>query len=270
MAEQAEDQLPPEGEGPQDAAPVEIEAAAVEGGEDAPQDSPRTPSDVEDLAREMGWAPQDQWRGNPEQWKDAKTFLKSTVEINRTLSKDVRGLRDTVDRLSRTSAVIADRAIADQRASLEQQFRDAVANGDEQGAFEASQALQRVEAPQQTDHLADFRQRNPWFDKDPEARAMCMAIGEVNKGKSPEEIFSLAEEAVRKRFPEHFQEAQPRQPQRAPVVSSPQSRSARPAPREKGPGDLPAEARRAGEDFVRRGRVKDLAEYARIYFEENA
>lgn len=267
MAEEPEDTLPPEGAEAQDAAPVESADAAPE------QDNPPTSSDVEDLAREMGWAPQDQWRGDPNQWKDAKTFLKSTVEINRTLSKDVRGLKDTVDRLSRTSARIAERAIEEERERLQQRLVDATANNDPQAAYEASAALSQLDRePAAVDNLTEFRQRNTWFDTDPEARAMCLAIGELHKGKPWEEVSRLAEEAVRKRFPEHFADntTPQRQQRAAPVVNSAQSRTARPAPREKGAADLPAEARRAGEDFVRRGRVKDLAEYARIYFEENA
>ena len=39
--------------------------------------------------------------------------------------------------------------------------------------------------------------------------------------------------------------------------------------RAKGIGDLPAEAKRAGEEFVRDGTFKDLAEYAREYWSQD-
>ncbi|RAK52125.1 hypothetical protein [Phenylobacterium deserti] len=275
MADEAEDNLPPEGAEAEELAPVESGAEQHVEGAVTPPESAQTPSEVEELAREMGWAPKDHWRGDPEQWKDAKTFLKTTVEINRTLSKDVRGLKDTVDRLSRTSARIAERAIAEERAALEQQFRDAVAAGDEEGAYEASQALQRATSVEPADDpLADFKTRNSWFGADEEATAYAASLGEIHKGKPIDEQCRLIEAAVRKRFPEHFASAEPKpepRPQpRAPLVSAPQTRSARPTPKEKGVADLPPEARKAGEDFVRRGRIGSLADYAKIYFEENA
>lgn len=274
MADEAEDNLPPEGEGAGELESQNQEAPAGAADEGEGEQSPPQGSEVEELAREMGWAPKDQWRGDANAWKDAKSFLKTTVEINRTLSKDVRGLKDQVERIGRTSAKIAERAIADDRDRLLNQLADATANNDPEGAYQASLALNRMDAPapgSANDPLGEFRERNEWFDTDPEARALCVAIGDMHKGKEPAEVMRLAEAAVRKRFPEHFDAApQPRQQQRAPAVNSPGSRTARPAPKERGVSDLPPEARKAGEDFVRRGRIGNLADYARIYFEENA
>lgn len=271
MAEEPEDTLPPEGAEAEALPPEQVDGGTPEGGDDPPETA--VSPDVEELAREMGWSTQDKWRGNPSDWKDAKTFLKTTVEINRTQSRELRELKGTVDRMARTTAAIADRHIREERERLEQRFTEATEAGDADAAWRAAQELQRVDAtPAATDPLADFKARNPWFEADPEARAYAHSIGEIHKGKDAAEVMRLAEEAVRKRFPEHFEGQTPaRQPARtAPLVNAPATRSARPAPRAKSAADLPTEARKAGEDFVRRGRVKDLAEYAKIYFEENA
>lgn len=267
MAETPEDDLPPEGAEAQDVAPE----SGAEGGEDNLAGS-AAPT-LEDLARDLGWKPEDEWKGPKDNWTDAATYLRSKVEKGERVYDELRTVKSTVDRISRTTAAITDRAVAEERERLSREFREAVEAGDAEGAFQASQALQRTNQPAtDADPLAEFRQRNKWFDEDEEAKAYAIAIGNqlYAKGIAGEQQVAKVEEAVRKRFPEHFDDKPQRPQQRAPVVSTTQSRAARPAPREKGPADLPPEAKRAGEDFVRRGRVKDLAEYARYYFEENA
>jgi hypothetical protein len=278
MAGEADDDDVLHAQGGEDTGASDDQTADTGADQAPPDDSSRTSSDtdpVADLAREMGWAPRDEWRGDPDQWKDAKTFLKTTVDINRNLSKDVRELRQTQAQLARTAATITERAVAEERERLTAQFREAVEAGDAEAAWKAGQQLNRVEQPNAdpADEVADFKARNIWFGKDDEATAYAVAHCQVlaNKGVSRAEQVRSAEEAVKKRFPELFQSDQPQrqQPKQQPAVNQP-ARASRPAPREKGVADLPPDARKAGEDFVRRGRIKSLADYAKVYFEENA
>jgi hypothetical protein len=58
---------------------------------------------VEQRASEMGWSPKEQWRGDPERWIDAETFVKRGEELmpilkanNRRLQEEVGGLRSTI------------------------------------------------------------------------------------------------------------------------------------------------------------------------------
>lgn len=274
MAEAAEDQG--EGIAPEDVVALE---GQDDGGQEAPnEDSPRTPSGVEDIARKMGWSPLENWRGPKDQWKDAETFLVSTVEINRTLSKDVRGLKDNLDRMSRTTAKIAERAIMDERAKIEARFHDAVDAGDGRAAYQAAQELERVNAPAQDapdPAIAEFVERNKWFNANEAATAVAMATADnlARVGASAKAQAEAAERAVRRDFPELFEEQeqpQRRETKRPAMVNAPDTRAARPTQRAKTAADLPIEARKAGEDFVRRGRIASLDAYAKVYFEENA
>lgn len=231
---------------------------------DADQGGSQTPSDIDALALEMGWAPKDQWRGNPDEWKDAKAFLKTTVDINRTLSKDVRELKQTTARMAKASAVVMERALAEQREDLEHRFAAAVANNDPRAARQAQKALDQLDAPgEAADHMAEFVARNPWYTKDEDAAAYAFAVCERNKDKPAEEQLRLAEEAVKKRFPEHFPEGKKPQP----AVNDPGSRIAE-RPKGKTFADLPRDAQAACLQFEKRG-VK-RAEYVKSYFEENA
>lgn len=267
MAEEAEDpheEIVEEGAlAPEEVADHELDAA--------PQD--QSPSDLETLAREMGWSPESEWRGPKDAWKDAKTFLKTTVDINRNLSKDVRDLRDTVDRMARTSASLADKAAKEAREQAIEEFNSAVASGDAEAALEASRKLDEVRSPQRDDAVSDFVTRNAaWYSRDEEATAYAQSVAQIwaNKGHDASRQVQEAEAAVRKRFPELFDEPGERQQtqRRSPPVVQGGQRTTGAAPRKKGIADLPPDARRAAEDYARRGRCT-VEEYAQVYFAEN-
>lgn len=272
MADEAEDlrdDLPPEPEGaPDDQAPP----PADEPGQDSPP--PQAPG-LEDLAREVGWKPEAEWKGDKSKWTPADEFLRHKAQKAERVSDEIRGVREQLDRLSRTSAAIAERAIAEERAKLQRQFEEAVGRGDANAAYRLGQQLDATQVPSDDPvrtGYESFVQRNPWFNDDSDARAYAIGVAELNKDKPPEEQFRLAEAAVRRKFPELFgdQQQAPARRQAAPLVNAPTSRASQSAPRARGVADLPREARDIGKDFVRRGRVSSLEDYAKMYWQENA
>ena len=58
------------------------------------------PSAVETEARQLGWVPQDQFRGDPNKWTDAETFVKRGKEQLPILSENNRRLKGDVTRLT--------------------------------------------------------------------------------------------------------------------------------------------------------------------------
>lgn len=266
MAEEAEDDVI---DAVDDAAPQE--GATVQ---DPPEgDSPQTPSEIDVLAQEMGWSPKDQWRGDPNDWKDAKTFLKTTVDINRTISREVRELKDTTSRMAKTSAAIAEREIRREREEIEARFNSAVAEQDTDAAWRASEDLRKLptaEGAATDPAVADFKARNGWFETDPAATAVAQAIAARlhAQGKTPAEQTRAAEDEVRRRFPELF-DAPARTPAKDPPnVNNPVSRTGRTTPKVKGFAELPRDAQAAAQDFLKRGRITSLADYAKDYWNE--
>lgn len=61
-------------------------AAGGAGGEGGAPD----PAAVEQRAREMGWAPKEQWRGNPDNWIDASTFVQRGEQVMPILQANLR------------------------------------------------------------------------------------------------------------------------------------------------------------------------------------
>ena len=271
MAEEADNALDIEGDG---AIAPEVEDLNAEG---SPSES-EAADKIESLARELGWKPAEEWRGDKTNWTPADEFIRHKVSKSDRLADDVRVVRDQMARMARTSAQITEREVQRAKKEAEERFRQAVEAGDVQAAQEASLEMSRVDSgaasANDDPEVAQFKARNPWFnptDPDNEASLYALSVAETRarRGASAAEQARAAEEAVRKRFPELFAQEQPIETgKKAPVVNAPQSRAARPAPKAKGYAELPRDAQVAAQDFLRRGRIKSLDDYAKTYWAE--
>ncbi len=250
-----------------DDAPEPIDAPEVEAPE--VETAPAEPT-VADLAAGMGWSPKDQWRGDPDKWKPAAEFLKNTVDINRTQSRELKAIKSQVERMAATSAAIVEQQVAERVAAAEARFNAAVEAGDPQAARAATREIDRLQATaRDADPEAVFAAENPWYGKDDDATAFAIGISNrlANQGKTVAEQLEAAQEGVRKRFPELFNDKPAAKA--PPAVNAPASRAASSSHREKGVNDLPMSARKAGETFVAKGLVPNLAAYAKVWHAEN-
>lgn len=268
MAVEAEDALGDERE--RDALPEEqgedSQPAAEQGGDT------QTSPEIEALARELGWTPLEEFKGDPSRWRDPREYIRRGQDITRSLSDKVRDLSEQARRMARTNGAILDRELKRERDQLERTFAKAVEENDVETAQEASQRLaklpEQAEPPVEDNAVSDFRSRNTWYERDGAATAVAQSVAAQlhAQGKSPAEQVAAAEAEVRRRFPELFPTREPAKA--APAVNAPQSRTSRTAPKVKGVAELPADARRAAEDLHKRRGVS-LDDYARIYWQEN-
>ena len=270
MAVEAEDALDHERE--RENAPEDqgegSQQAAEQGGDT------QTSPEIEALARELGWTPLDEFKGDPSRWRDPREYIKHGQDITRSLSDKVRDLSEQTRRMARTNGAILDRELKREREQLEQTFAKAVEDNDVETAHRTSQQLaklpEQAEGPVEDSAVTDFKSRNDWYERDAAATAVAQSVAAQlhAQGKSPTEQVQAAEAEVKRRFPELFK-GQTREPAKgAPTLNAPQSRTARMAPKQKGFAELPADARKAAEDLQKRRGVS-LDEYARIYWQEN-
>jgi len=243
--------------------------------EDVPvvDEQPAPAFDPETFASELGWSPQDKWRGDPEAWKPADEFLRETVTINKTQRRETKALKDELARISRATESIVERTRREERDKVSSEFRDAVEMGDFARAEQATAKLNQIEAsapekaPPPT--VTDFIDRNKsWFNVNQAATALAQAVCSdgAAKGVAAEQQLEEAEREVRKRFPELFPQARKGQA----AVNEQQGRTARTGgnSRAKGFGDLPADAKAVALKFEKQG-VKREA-FAAEYWKENA
>lgn len=223
----------------------------------------------EDLARELGWSPKEEWRGDETQWKPADKFLKDTVQINRNQRRELKGMEDRIDRLTRSIGTIVDKTREEERAKLEAQFTEAVDMGDHAQVLKLSRKIDTLDSQPVDTGVSEFSTRNSsWFRVDPLATQMAIAAAQLvaDQGKPPEEQFAYAEQMVRKKFPEYFEEPKAAKPPAQ--VAEPVGRMAATprTNRAKGYADLPPEAKRAADEFAKKGISKEV--YAQSYWAE--
>lgn len=251
-------------------------------------DNAVTPSgdgDVEEQARALGWKPEDEFAGDKAKWTDAESFLELHGKNNGRLrnvvaqqAKDLEALKKQMAGMDSAHKKIFEMQIKKQKDEFDQQVaflkaqkREALRSGEHETAADLDEQLDAMrergpELPELPDNptkpalqpnwrenkiLADWADRNPWFDKDEEMSAFAGAMGPAIRAQNPSIPFTeLLEEVgsrVRKAFPHKFAATR-----RSPVESAtPGATSA--AAGSKSYASLPKEARAACDEAVADG-----------------
>lgn len=198
---------------------AENEDKAPEGGEEAQVDK------YAEKAKALGWRPQEEYEGDPEEWVDAKEFVKRKplYDKNHKLDKKVKDLEKTVhdltNHLGKVSEVAYKKAIAD----LEARRDEAIDLGDRQQVKEIDKAIKEVEAvkpenaPAVDPALKEWEAENgKWFYADEEITtfgiAHCQTYFTRNPGKTWEDALPGMEKAIKKAFPEKFENPKRKDP----------------------------------------------------------
>lgn len=100
--------------------------------------------DTEVRAREIGWRPQEEFKGDPEKWVDADTFLKRGEEVLPLVKAENRRLHERTDSLTREIQSLK-AVVNEQRAAM-----------DDIAKFNAAQLKDRL-AQQRKEIMADLR-----------------------------------------------------------------------------------------------------------------
>ena len=193
-----------------------------------PQDGDNTPdnnvpelSPVEQKAMEQGWVPQDQWDGDPEQWRPAKEFLdrgelfKKIEDQNRTIKEFKRALDDLKQHHAKTRETEYSRALQalkeQKKAALEEGDADAVIKLDDQIDLVKEEQQKLKQQPVTQDELVapeftTWVEKNSWYESSQPMRAYADALGRdlAFKGLTPSQVLKEVEKQVRLEFPNKF------------------------------------------------------------------
>lgn len=251
--------------------------------------------------------PADNWRDadefvrrGEEELPVARERLKETTRKVADLERKLRETAETHQRSIAQLERMSTRALDIQRqqihASYEAAKRDAVSMADTdryaQLVRDQQQALQQHDEQTHQAVVQPQRQPNPngppplsptdeatvngwieknrWFQADEEmnlvAQRYHVKLGRERPGLSLEENLRETESYIRQRYPDKFGSTQ-RTTTAAAVEGG--TRLATPTSRAKGANELPADARRQGEKFVKEGLFKDINEYAKDYWSQD-
>lgn len=251
-------------------------AAALDGAEvNAVIDQITDSAEIEALASEVGWKPATDWKG--EGHMPASVYLKNKAARADEKSAELKSVNKRLDKLSRTSGAILERALKEQRDELEGRYADAVAANKPGEARKISQQIDALDQPEDdASVVSDFKSRNAsWYGKDEDATAFAdsVSIREAAKGKSFEDQLEAVDAAVKRKFPELFGEPAALR-KTAPLVGSPQSRAAPTRSKVFTAETLPPDAKRALSSYT--ARISDpkkqaafTKDYLSTYNEEN-
>lgn len=252
--------------------------------DDAPQTEEPT---VEQRALNMGWTAKEDFKGDPDKWVDAETFVKRGEEFipflranNKKLEAALDAARDEIKGLKKSFKEFGEfHTKTEQRAyeralkDLEDQQAAAVQAGDVAGVKKATEDIValnkevRQEAPKGStgdpsfqEAFDDWAPENAWFDKDKALTAFAIAEYEdLPESMSPAARLKAIAKKVREEFPQKFQNERRKAP---PAVEG--GGTAR-ASSGKTWSDLPAEAKATAERWARQGLITK-EQYVKDYF----
>ena len=246
--------------------------------EDLESDNEETPeySEVELTAMEKGWVPQEQWNGNPDDWRPAKEYMdrSSFFERIKNQNNEISTLRRDLELAKEHLYKIRKSQVDGSKQTLEAQKIEALEEGDYRRVSEIDNQLRAVEQevveepqqaeanPEESPEFIEWLSDNPWYNNDRELRMDADAFGISFRQNNPEataqQVFDYVSKKVRQTYPDKFGAPRGTPQTRSPgTVTAPQNnKSAKATYR-----DLSEEQLRAGRRFVKLGVFSDIQEY---------
>lgn len=236
-------------------------AQVVDTAADAPSDD--TPEPIANLARELGWTPREEWHGDAEKWKPADQFIRDGREIQQSTARELRSVREQLDRIGGVTETIVQDRVSAARAQWEQEIAQATEEGDTSRVLELARKEPRTQArggPDPT--VASWVAKNEWFNKDPLAQTRAQELSDKLAHLPVPEQLAQVERAIRKEFPEHF----PAPAKNPPATQTGSSRAAAPGNRMKGFADMPAASQQVALKMIERHPSMTKEGFAKAYW----
>lgn len=263
--------------------------------------------DHEATARTMGWRPQEEFRGKEKDWVDAATYVRRGQEIKSHTKRENDELKREIARLKATEAETAKtieeireyhagmekRAIETAMKQLKAQRRAAVVAGDTELAATIDDDIEELKnapsaVPAKKDPAPEkkvdvdaegaaivkkfYDDNSFWYNKDPDNEdmvAFCNGLSGIIGNRTDLSVQEKADELlarVKKRFPDRFGEPK----SRVSVTPGGGEGNGRSGSKRgsKSVNALPADARAAGERYVKQKLYASLDAYAEEYFKQ--
>lgn len=219
----------------------------VEVVEPTTQPEQATLSKFEQQALDMGWRPQSEWKGDPEEFVSAKEFVqrKSFFDKISVQSQKIKELETTLSQFSEhfrkvedyTRKQVLEELKAAKKVALEEGDPDKVIQIDEaitdfkvnerelQKRKEEEAAKKDVQLPPQ---LVAWKDKNTWYSADEKmtkyADKIAFGYKQMNPNATPSDVLAEIDAEVRERFPSYFENKQRAKPAAVEPSSGSQSK----------------------------------------------
>ncbi len=203
---------------------------------DSVQNDPEvTKPSFEDRAAEKGWVPEEEWSGEPDQWRPAKEFVErgelmdrissQTKQINR-YSGEVEELKTGMKALAEHNKKVAELEYKKAMADLKRQKAEALDLGDHGTVVDIDEQMSELKETKQTAEstptpssqqqaapdpaLEAWMSENSWYNNDVilqgAADALARQYVATNPGSegTPSVVLNYVSSAIKQEFPEKF------------------------------------------------------------------
>jgi len=246
---------------------------------DASSENMEDDVDYEGFAKVQGWSGKEKWRGDPDKWVDAKTFVERGREFQSTLKEKANNLERKLkeqedanertlkmfDKLNKKAEKEAFDKIRDQQKQALEDDNDSLYDELEAKKTKVADEYKAEEpkAPQQDPSIANFKAENEWYNDDPVMRdyadKYCQQM--ADKGYSITKQLEETKRYIVGHFPNKFENPRRQMAQTVSTGSAPSN-----VKKSKGWKDIPAADQKMGEGVMKSmGMTK--ADYVKSYFE---
>lgn len=248
-----------------------------------PDQDNEAPRDYEAEARAHGWTPKEDFKGDPTRWVDAESFVTRADEImpllkaqNASMKREMADLKKQVRKASEHFSKAEERAYAQAMRDLEARQDQAAEVGDVATVAKIRDDMMSMKADvaetvnplaaEAEQALEAWSASNEWYEKNTDLREYAdfqatkyRALTETMK---PAEFYEFIADKVKKQFPAEFAAKAPRAKPNNPVEGVGMGRG---ATGKKSFFDLPPEAQRACDKWVKQGIIKSRDDYVKSY-----
>lgn len=264
-----------------------IEPSSLDNTPDEPEDDGLAAQE-EAVARKRGWVPKEEYRGRPEDWQDATSFL----DRNSSLQKDVRELSERLlskdeeyeARIARMEAA-NERIIQGEREKLARELEAAKRQAAELGDLDEYDRVRNEEAAHYKRMVEDERRqeaerrparkpdllpetqewirRNSWFNENQHMQNIALnfyneALEGLPANKDESKRLAYVEKKMAHVYPDKFGQGQ-----HSAVEGGRRSSAVKPAIH-----TLSAAERNACNKYIKMGLIKNEAEYVKLLNDE--
>lgn len=179
----------------------------------------------ESKALEMGWRPQEEWEGSPEDFVDAKEFVRRQPLFDKIAHqhKELKQLQQAFEAFKVHHSRVKENEYQRALDSLKKARKDALASGETDHALAIEDKMDEIEAqkaefensikrqpttqaPEVNPAFTDWLRVNTWYQKDTAMTAYADKIGvELHrKGHTNDEVLKMVSQEVKKEFKHKF------------------------------------------------------------------
>jgi len=200
-----------------------------------PEETKQTETDedrIEALAREMGWTPKEDFKGDDADFVDAETYIRRGRDIQESMRKSLKEQKQQLAAMSNSLAELKSHnekvykaeiaRLKKELTSLKTQKKEAIEEGDVDRVNDIDEQIDVIKEsissekeepattnqPPENPEFNEWLKNNQWYLEDDEMARYADSIAATHRGISFKRIAKLVDKSIREVFPDKFPDKQ--------------------------------------------------------------